>query len=227
MNRNENLTRIFSEAGAVHGYDDVKADFTPFRDFKVKWMRSYKWINFDVSDYMMEADERILSSVADTLYRKIRNLDGSYYSKEVCDWLTSDGFVEMNQDKYVRRCRGFSLSPKGRNHDLSESYARLVDQGLVEEDPMIRLGWLPSCRSRSVGHSSVLMKVVSIYDNLDASSISDDLMDYCLFSQLCHVGMGFNRTGTQRNAEYDAALNMHPNRDAMEEELMRLCLSVG
>ena len=39
--------------------------------------------------------------------------------------------------------------------------------------------------------------------------------------------MGFNRTGKQRNAEYDAALNMHPNRDAMEEELIKLCLSVG
>ncbi len=57
---NQMLTAIFSVAGTRNGYDEVQAEFSPFRDFKVKWTRSYKWIAFEVSDYLSDAPENVI-----------------------------------------------------------------------------------------------------------------------------------------------------------------------
>ncbi len=51
---NRELARIFAAIGAKHGYDSIKAEFAAFNDFKVKWTRSFKWAEFEVSDYLMD-----------------------------------------------------------------------------------------------------------------------------------------------------------------------------
>ena len=54
---NETLNGIFETVGRRYSYDDISAGFSQFRDFKVRWRRSYKWIEFDVSDYLEDAPE--------------------------------------------------------------------------------------------------------------------------------------------------------------------------
>ena len=220
------MQEIFARIGQKYGYDDVKADFTPFKDFKVKWMRSYKWINFDVSDYLKDAPTEVLEGVADTLFKKIRNEDGAEYSKEVCDHLTSAEFIEKNQQVYIRRCRGMSFTSKGKKHDLAESYDRLIEAGLVERDENIEVRWTYSGSQRHVGHSSILMKVVAVNDKLDDAGISEELLDYAVYTQVAHVGLGFNATGRNRADEYEAKLNDYPDRERLEAELADLGLMV-
>ena len=220
------MQEIFARVGKKYGYDDVKADFTPFKDFKVKWMRSYKWINFDVSDYLLGAPTEVLESIAETLFKKIRNEDGAEYSKEVCDWLTSAEFIEKNQQIYMRRCRGMSFTSKGKKHDLAESYDRLVGLGLVERDADIEFRWVFMGTQRQVGHSSVLMKVVAVNDRLDDAGITEELLDYAVYTQVAHVGLGFNATGRNRAGEYNAKLNAYPDRVRLEAELMDLGFTI-
>ena len=57
---NRELARIFAATGAKHGYDSIKAEFAAFNDFKVRWTRSFKWAEFEVSDYLMDAPEVIM-----------------------------------------------------------------------------------------------------------------------------------------------------------------------
>ena len=81
-------------------------------------------------------------------------------------------------------------------------------------------------RSRAVGRSSVLMKVVAMSAILDDDSVSDELMDYCLYTQLAYVNQGFSPTGTCRGAEYDQALSRFPNRAGMEYEIRRIGMRI-
>ena len=226
---NQTLTAIFTVVGTRNGYDRVQAEFSPFRDFKVKWSGSYKWIEFEVSDYLCDAPEDVIESLAVTIFHRIR--DDTHdnlmrYGDAVCEWITSDDFVRSKQPVFVRRFRGISLSTMGNHRDLAESYQRLVDMGLVERDPDIYLGWAAGGSSRAVGRASILMKVVAMSQLLDCDDVPDEVMDYCLYSQLAHVGMGFNRNGESRGSQYDALLSRFPDRAEMDSALRRFNMHI-
>lgn len=226
---NQMLAAIFSVVGVRNGYDEVLAEFSPFRDFKVKWSRSYKWIEFEVSDYLCDAPEDVIESLAVSIFSRIRGDGGDdpmTYGDEVCEWITSDEFVRTKQPVFVRRFRGISLSTVGDHRDLAESYRRLVDRGLVQMDRDLYLGWAPEGSSRAVGRASVLMKVVVMSQILDSDSVPDDVFDYCLYTQVAHVGMGFNRKGERRGVEYDALLSRFPNRAEMDCALRRINMHI-
>lgn len=220
------LRAIFRVAGVRNGYNEVDAEFSPFRDFKIKWMRSYRWISFEVSDYLKEAPEEVIQSLTETVFAKVRGENDTLYTEDVCRWISSEEFLRVAQPVFVCRFRGLSQSPVGERKDLEESYERLVERGLVEHDPSVYLGWTPVGRSRAVGRSSVLMKVVAMSAILDDDSVSDELLDYCLYTQLAYVNQGFSPTGTCRGAEYDQALSRFPNRAGMEYELRRIGMRI-
>ncbi len=221
---NKTLSAIFTAVGRRCGYDEAVAEFSPFNDFKVRWVRSYRWISFEISDYMEDAPEDIMESMATTIYLKMKGESGLPYSDEVCEWLTSDHFVRTKQPVFVRRYRGLG-GLVGRKRDLSESYDRLVDMGLVEKDPDIYIGW-ESSRSQRVGRASVLMKVVAISQTLDDPKVPEKVLDYCLYSQLAHVGMGFCPSQSRRGPEYDALLSKFPDRAGAESYLRGMSLYV-
>lgn len=224
---NQMLTAIFAVAGVRNGYDEVHAEFAPFRDFKVKWTRSYRWISFQVSDYLADAPEAVIESLANTIYRKIKGDENSLYTDAVCQWVTLEDFLRSKQPVFVRRFRGLSLSTVGEHRDLAESYNRLVRMGLVDRDPDIFMGWTREVGSRTIGRASILMRVVAMSDLLDSPEVSDELMDYCLYTQVAHVNMGFRPGGTRgRGKEYDEMLSRFPDRPRMEQELRRIGMHV-
>ena len=65
------LTEIFSAVGQRYGYEDVKAEFAPLKDFKVRWQRSYNWAIFTISDYLDRAPDAVLEDLAEVLFAKI------------------------------------------------------------------------------------------------------------------------------------------------------------
>ena len=122
----EMLIRAMQNAGKRNGFEDIQAEFAPFRDFKLKWTRSYKWISFEVSDYLRNAPESVMESLAETIFAKMRGDGKTEYSREVCDYLNSDGFLKENQGTYLKRYRGrtwTSARPTGGllSRDLSRT----------------------------------------------------------------------------------------------------------
>ena len=102
------LNRAMRNAGVRNGFDEIQAEFSAFRDFKLKWTRSYRWISFEVSDYLRNAPENVIQSLAETVFARIRGEDRTAYSEEVCDYLNSREFLEENQGMYLKRFRGIS-----------------------------------------------------------------------------------------------------------------------
>lgn len=101
----EMLNRALQNAGRRNGFEDIQAEFVAFRDFKLKWTRSYRWISFEVSDYLRNAPEDVMESLAETMFAKMRGEGKTEYSQEVCDYLNSDGFLKENQGIYLKRFR--------------------------------------------------------------------------------------------------------------------------
>ena len=221
------LTRCFGSAGRMRGFDEVSAKFAAFREFKVRWTRNYRWAEFEVSDYLRNAPENVMQSLAETVFARIRGEDRTAYSEEVCDYLNSREFLEENQGMYLKRFRGISETARGESVDLLDCYRRLAERGLVEYDPDLVIRWNSiGDKSRKVGRSSVLMRTIVMNPALDSEDVSEDALDYALYSQICHVNLGFGPTREDDAERYEEMLDMYPDRVQAETELRRLGLNI-
>ena len=223
----EMLNRAMSNAGIRNGFDEIQAELSAFRDFKLKWTRSYRWISFEVSDYLRNAPEQVIQSLAETIFARIRGEDRTAYSEEVCDYLNSREFLEENQGMYLRRFRGISESARGESVDLLDCYRRLVEKGFVEYDPDLIIRWSHSeDRSRKVGRSSVLMRTIVMNPALDSEDVPEEALDYALYTQICRVNLRFGPTRDDDTERYEAMLTRFADRISAETELRRFSLVI-
>lgn len=159
------LNRAMRNAGIKNGFDEIQAEFSTFRDFKLKWTRSYKWISFEVSDYLRNAPKNVMQSLA--------------------------------------------------------------ERGLAEYDPDLVIRWSSvGDGSRKIGRSSILMRTNVMNPALDSEDVPEDALDYALYSQICHVNLGFGPTREDDAERYEAMLSGYLDRTRAETELihMHLCI---
>lgn len=162
------LQRIFCEIGKDYGFEQVTAAFSPEYDLKVAWRRMGSWIDFWISDYLRNAPEDVLESLARMIYGRIRDYGKTPYSDELIEYVTDRGFIEENREMFLSRICGISPGPMGRHVDLTGSYIRLLDRGLVEPEEDLVLRWSALTDNDMTGRSSALMKTVCMNRRLDS-----------------------------------------------------------
>ena len=143
------------------------------------------------------------------------------------DYFNLREFLEENQRMYLKSFRGISETARGESVDLLDCYRRLAERGLVEYDPGLVIRWNNiEDRSRKVGRSSVLMRTIVMNPTLDSEDISEEALDYALYTQICHVNLGFGPTREDDAERYEAMLSGYPDRTRAETELrhMHLCI---
>ena len=218
MNSNE-LTKKIKEVSKKYGYEDAVAQFIPIRDFKVRWTRTFKWISVEVCDYLADAPDEVIESLLTTIFERISGKDDAAYGPELTEYLTSEKFVREHQPMYLNRCRGYSKTPCGTAKNLDDSYNRLIDKGLVEDDRQAYIGWGAFPSPHVVARTSVIMKAVAVSDLLDKEDVDDDVVDYVLYAQIVRLKMGFEPTTRRRCTEYNELLDRFPGRYALERKL--------
>jgi hypothetical protein len=223
MNAEEQLTESFSRIGREYGYDKVTAEFMAYKEFKVKWQRSYKWADFKVSDYIMDADKDVLDALASTLFSKIAG-DEREYPQELYGYVTNPEFSKFKQPIYLRRSRNIARTSEGDTRNLEESVDRLEEMGLVKRDPSIYLTWTKEPNVRKVGYCSVLMKVIVISKTFDTEMIPDFVLDYVVYHEYVHHIIGFDPLGRKHGQNFQELEDRFTRKDEAESWLRRLCL---
>lgn len=216
--------RVLPEVVVQTNIDSTKAQYVPFNDFKIKWRRMYRWIEFDISDFLMDVPENVFSGILEYTFRKIVGKDAKY-PKEVSEYLSSDAFVDMAQPIYIERRRKVSEGPEGENRNLMDSYRRLIDMGLVNDDPKLVLRWDEALR-KGIGNASVLMWFAQINRNLDIPEIFDNAFDYAVYSRIAHIQCGFENQGPIRAEIFEQLLDRYPRRNQAIGELQNMGFEV-
>ena len=222
ISNNAQLTTIAALIGNAHGYDDVQAEFSPFRDFKLKWTRSYKWISLEVSDYICGAPEEVITSLFRTIFKRIAD-EKTSYEDTLSDYITAEDFVRRNQPVFMRRYRGLNINADDVAW-VEESIDRLREKGLdIPEGLAIGVA---EARMRQAGRSSTLMRVVVM--NEVCRDLPEDARDYAVWTQVAHVSLGFDRNfgAGGRAEEYDALLSQYPDRASQESELRNAAIFI-
>lgn len=175
----ERLSDIFAEVGWKYGFDQVKAEFISIADFKIRWQRSYKWVEFKVSDYFDRAPENVLYDLAENLFRRILGKE-SDLCETVVKYVTDDNFAKSNRQDYFDRHPNYTQTVIGEFHDLNDSVNRLRDLGLIRPDTSSVLTWDDTDGRRAV-KVAVLMRTVAINKGLDAAGVPETVLDYCVY----------------------------------------------
>lgn len=102
--KNRELTNIFQHIGAEYGYKTVNAEYLAVKDFKVRWQRSYDWIDFRASDYLEDAPEEVLEGLARNLFDRIAG-KGTEFSTALKEWVTRPEFCQQKQKIFLERSK--------------------------------------------------------------------------------------------------------------------------
>ena len=220
----DKLKESFGTIGKKYGYDRVGAEFVAYRDFKVKWTRSYKWADFQVSDYLMDAPVAVIDGLAETLFSRITGAEDKSYTPEMTDWITSPQFKSNKQPIYVRRSRNITRSPKGEHRDLEESMDRLRSMGLVGEDVRPYMTWTKDELSSTVGYCSTLMDTIVISSALDTDCIPDCVADYALYREHLVTRDGWANFGKVEPFDLREEEKKFPKWKEAENWIGKMCL---
>jgi len=202
----EKLETIFKKIGNTFGFESIDAEYAPFRDLKIKWVRTINHASFSVSDYLEEAPEGVIEDIATGIMMRIRGDDFEGYSEEAKEWLTSHEFRASNQEKYVERSRSIDIDPENTDR-LWEAYYRLVDEGLISEIDDLRLFWSKSESVSKAGQSSSLMRIVIMNKRLLDTKVPEEVLDYCLLHELANITIPFGLDNIERKKEVNEVTN--------------------
>jgi len=197
------IGKLFADKGKEYGFDEVTAEFSPEGELKIAWIRCGKHIDFWVTDYLENAPEDVLRDLAEVVFRRIKMDPDAQYPDSVINYVGQKGFRDGCRPRYMSRIRGLSTGTEGRNRDLAESHDRLVQNGLADKAQDVVIRWAPMNESRSIGHSSAMMGVVTLNRILDVENVSDEMLDFCLYTQLLFVSLGKIRDMESRRAKYN------------------------
>ena len=222
----ESLKQSFGTTGKKFGYDKVGAEFVAYRDFKVRWTRSYRWADFQVSDYLMDAPTEVIDGLADTLFSKITGAESKPYTPEMTEWITSADFKKNKQPVYVRRCRNITRSPVGKYKDLGASLDRLKSMGLVDECARPYLTWTKTELDRNVGYCSTLMDTIVMSSVFDTDCIPDFVLDYALYHECLIIRDGWANFGKGEDFDIFDEEKKFPEWKKSEDWIKRLCLRI-
>ena len=220
----ETLKESFGTIGKKYGFDKVGAEFVPYRDFKVKWTRSYKWADFQVSDYLMDAPSVVLDGLAETLFSRISGTESRPYTPEMNDWITSSEFKQEKQPIYVRRSRNITRSSVGKFKNLDESLNRLKALGIVDENCNPYLTWSREELAHTVGYCSTLMDTIVISSIFDTNTIPDCVLDFALYHEYLITREGWVNFGKGEDFDICAEEKKFPQWKEAENWIRKLCL---
>ena len=166
----DTLTGAFTAVGRRHGYDEIEARFAPLADTKVRWERTYRWIKFTVSDYLIDAPYEVLKTLAESIFARLSGVD-SVYPQCVYDYVRAH--ADDLKPTYIDR-----HSPCECGRDLGASVQRLIDGGHIPSDHGITVSWTSqSSFGRSI--TSGIFRHVLI--SVDAKDVSDGFLDYIVY----------------------------------------------
>ncbi len=216
----------FQKVGNDFGLENVSAEFSPFRDLKLKWIRSCDFANFSVSDYLEEAPIEVIEGIARTIFSKIRAEEETDYPECVKDWLKSDEFRELNQEKYIERIRTIGDIENADDIRLWDAYHRLVDAGLIEEIDGLKLFWSKGESVSKAGQSSCLMRVVIMNRRFLRDDVPNGVFDYCLLYEIANIKTDFGIDVLERKKEITDIMSRCPGGEIVKKWLDQVMMEI-
>lgn len=223
MTDDANLEMIVGAVGKSYGYDQIRAQFYPFRELKGTWKRNGSRLFLRISDYLRWADEEVIEDFARSFFYAMESKKRrKVYGEAFKNWIRSKEFVEKNRPIYLQRSRNLKLSPLGSTFNLDEIRHQLEETGFIKNSLDAYLTWTINGNRNRMGCCSVIMKVISVSSVLDSPSIPSIVPAYVLYHEMLHLEMSSEHFFTGHGPEFRRRERMFPKWNEAEFWLKKI-----
>ena len=220
VDTDEQLTQIFARIGKGYQYNRVSAEFMPFQEMKLRWQRSYEWVEFKVSDYLRGAPEEVIDELAKVIFGKISGKD-TKFGETFIRYLTDPQVRERNRTSYLGRAVFDTDGPRGKVRNLEDSVVRLKRQGLLDPGFDCTLRWKSDGGEISKASGcTVLMNLLWVNTRLDSEKTPDYVLDYAVYVAAAYLVIGY-RPNDPLDDEWMALLARYPSKSKAEAWLRK------
>lgn len=198
-----NVNAIANEIGARHGYEEVELEATPFRDIKIKWTWSYRWISIELCDYFLSMPEDAARDLFERFFAALESGEGTeaLFGGAFGDWVASDLFRESQRDVYYDRMH---LAGERESGDLADMRDELIRMGILN-DAGIDVRWSPAIDSRA----SPVFRVAMIAERYEDAPLRTQMAQVAEQCATIEIAGGRRLTDEGRRAVRDRMDRFH------------------
>lgn len=99
----EALTLIASDVGRRYGFTKVEASFSAFKDFRVRWVRTFEWMNLEVTDYLKRGGMEAIEAVFTSIFEKIQGAPNIGYPEPAKEYFRTIRHNPNLTSEYISR----------------------------------------------------------------------------------------------------------------------------
>ncbi len=179
--------RIFQEVGRAFGFAEVRVSFARYAELKHVWRTSRGTIDLKLSDYVRDAPEHVLESLANYLLSRASGRkcpDGG--SRAYLDYARSRELWTANREEYLARSRNLDLGGRGSVRDLDEVFDYVNSfyfSGRLEKPS---LAWTVESPGRRLGFYFEALNILAVNKVMDADRVPRYVLEFVMYHELLH-----------------------------------------
>ena len=205
---------------------DVGAEFFPYSELKHTWKRNGGSLSFKISDYMLDAPEEVLESLAwYLLCRAMGRECPRIRATRYLDYARSRELWEPKKDLYMRRSRSLTFVPQGAARDLREvfDYVNTFYFSGKVQSPI--LAWASESPRRRLGFYLAPLNLLAANTVMDSERVPRYVLEFVVFHELLHqvnAGDGRGIRRVRHDAEFRNQERAFSHYDDAERWLAKL-----
>jgi len=166
---------------------DVGAEFFPYSELKHTWKSNGGALSFKISDYMMDAPEEVLESLAWYLLCRATGREcPKIRATRYLNYARSGELWEPKKDLYMRRSRSLTFVPRGAARDLREVFDYVNSfyfSGKIQ-NPI--LAWASESPRRRLGFYLAPLNLLAANRVMDSERVPRYVLEFVVFHELLH-----------------------------------------
>lgn len=166
---------------------DVSVSFFPYVELKHTWSVERDRIEFRLSDYLVDAPEDVIESLAWYLVsRAVRTRCDNAKKSRYLDYVRSKEFWDQKKSVYLQRAKGLSKGPRGSVRDIGTVFDYVNGcyfSGTVARPTLV---WTMESPRRRLGYYFEPLNLLAINSVMDSEEVPRYVLEFVVYHELLH-----------------------------------------
>jgi hypothetical protein len=181
------ISEVFDSIASALGVGHASAEFGRFSDLKHTWRRRGRNVSFKVSDYLEDAPDEIIESLAWYLLSRAFDVDVSDgHCGEYLEYVRSRRMWENKRSLYLSRARGLCTEPRGRSRDLKTVFDYVNStyfRGTIRNQ---MLAWVDESPAKRLGFYFDPLDLLAVNRVFDSERVPRYVLEFVVYHELLH-----------------------------------------
>ena len=181
------LQECFDRVSAGRDVGSLTVRYGQYSELKHFWRTNGSGIEFVISDYMIDAPEDVMLSLAN--YLVDRSLHGSVnrtHEDRYLDYVHSKEFWSRNRSMYLSRSKNLILESKGACHDLGTVFDYVNSNYFDSRIEVPVLAWTKESPRSRVGYYFGAIGLLAVNKVLDTKAVPRFVLEFVMYHELLH-----------------------------------------